>query len=71
MLFTDEWLVATLEKVLPPDQMAGLRQEPQAEPQSLWSTVVGRKLASDEEILKAAAARFRLPVADSVAMVRP
>jgi type II secretory ATPase GspE/PulE/Tfp pilus assembly ATPase PilB-like protein/CheY-like chemotaxis protein len=64
MLFTDEWLVATMEKVLTPDQMAGLRQEPQAEPQSLWSTVVGRKLASDEEILKAAAARFRLPVAD-------
>jgi type II secretory ATPase GspE/PulE/Tfp pilus assembly ATPase PilB-like protein/CheY-like chemotaxis protein len=53
-----------MEKVLTPDQMESLRQEPNTEPQSLWLTVVGRKLAGDEEILKAAAARFRLPVAD-------
>jgi type II secretory ATPase GspE/PulE/Tfp pilus assembly ATPase PilB-like protein/CheY-like chemotaxis protein len=64
MQFTDEWLVATIEKALGPGVIAGLRQEANPEPQSLWLTVVARKLASDEEILRAAAARFRLPVAD-------
>ncbi|HEY7682729.1 MAG TPA: type II/IV secretion system protein [Gemmatimonadales bacterium] len=64
MQFTDEWLVPTIEKVLTPDELESLRQEPSAEPQSLWLTVVGRKLANDEEVLRAAAARFRLPVAD-------
>ena len=64
MQFTDEWLVPTIEKVLAPEAVESLRQEPLPEPQSLWLTVVSRKLASDEEILRAAAARFRLPVAD-------
>ena len=64
MQFTDEWLIPTIEKVVAPDAVETLRQEPAAEPQSLWLMVVARKLASDEEILKAAAARFRLPVAD-------
>ena len=31
---------------------------------SLWTTLVQRKEAKDDDILKAAAARFRLPVAD-------
>jgi type II secretory ATPase GspE/PulE/Tfp pilus assembly ATPase PilB-like protein/CheY-like chemotaxis protein len=64
MQFTDEWLVPTIEKVLTPDELESLRQEPLREPQSLWLTVVARKLASDDDILRAAAARFRLPVAD-------
>ena len=64
MQFTDEWLVPTIEKLLAPAAVESLRQEPSAEPQSLWLAVVGRKLATDEEILHAAAARFRLPVAD-------
>jgi len=64
MQFTDEWLVPTMEKVLAPEVIAGLRLEESREPQSLWLTVVARKLASDEEVLRAAAARFRLPVAD-------
>ena len=64
MQFTDEWLVPTMEKVLAPEVIAGLRLEPSREPQSLWLTVVARKLASDEDVLRAAAARFRLPVAD-------
>ncbi|HTS88677.1 MAG TPA: type II/IV secretion system protein [Gemmatimonadales bacterium] len=64
MQFTDEWLIPTIEKVVAPEAVETLRQEPAAEPQSLWLMVVARKLASDEEILKAAAARFRLPVAD-------
>ncbi len=64
MQFTDEWLMATVEKVLPAEVVAQLRQEAAPQPQSLWATVVTRRLATDEEILKAAAARFRLPVAD-------
>jgi type II secretory ATPase GspE/PulE/Tfp pilus assembly ATPase PilB-like protein/CheY-like chemotaxis protein len=64
MQFTDEWLVPTIEKLLDPAVVEKLRQEASAEPQSLWLTAVARKLLSDEEILRAAAARFRLPVAD-------
>jgi type II secretory ATPase GspE/PulE/Tfp pilus assembly ATPase PilB-like protein/CheY-like chemotaxis protein len=64
MQFTDEWLVPTLEKLLPPEALEGLRQEPSEQPQSLWLAVVQRKLATDDAILRAAAARFRLPVAD-------
>ncbi|MEO8633821.1 MAG: type II/IV secretion system protein [Gemmatimonadales bacterium] len=64
MQFTDEWLVPTMEKVLPAAAIETLRQEPATEPQSLWTTVVARRLASDDDILRAAAARFRLPVAD-------
>jgi type II secretory ATPase GspE/PulE/Tfp pilus assembly ATPase PilB-like protein/CheY-like chemotaxis protein len=64
MQFTDEWLVPTIEKVLAPEAVESLRQEPLPEPQSLWLIVVARKLASDDDILRAAAARFRLPVAD-------
>src|SRR5262245_44980446 len=64
MQFTDEWLVPTLEKVLPPEALEGLRQEQSEQPQSLWLSVVQRKLATDDAVLRAAAARFRLPVAD-------
>ena len=61
---TDEWLVPTMEKVLPAAAIEALREEAASEPQSLWTTVVARRLVSDDEILRAAAARFRLPVAD-------
>ncbi|MFN8653045.1 MAG: ATPase, T2SS/T4P/T4SS family [Gemmatimonadales bacterium] len=64
MQFTDEWLVPTLEKVLPPESLETLRQESSDQPQSLWLVVVQRKLATDDAILRAAAARFRLPLAD-------
>ena len=64
MQFTDEWLVQTIEKLLDAELIATLRAEPAQDPQSLWATVVQRKLVSDDEILRAAAARFRLPVAD-------
>ncbi len=64
MQFTDEWLVPTMEKVLAPEVIAALRLEAAREPQSLWLLVVARKLASDDDVLRAAAARFRLPVAD-------
>ena len=64
MPFVDEWLFATLEKLLSADAVAVLRQEQSAEPRSLWALVVERKLAKDDDILRAAAQRFRLPLAD-------
>lgn len=64
MQFTDEWLVPTVEKVVAPGALEALRAEVSKQPESLWSVVVARKLATDDEVLRAAAARFRLPVAD-------
>ncbi|HEY5940003.1 MAG TPA: type II/IV secretion system protein [Gemmatimonadales bacterium] len=63
MQFTDEWLVPSLESLLPPEAVPGLRAE--AGPDvSLWEVLVQRKLASDAQILGAIAARFRFTVAD-------
>jgi type II secretory ATPase GspE/PulE/Tfp pilus assembly ATPase PilB-like protein/CheY-like chemotaxis protein len=64
MQFTDEWLVPTLEPMLPPDGFAAIRQEVTPAPGSLWETAVQRKLISDDQVLSAIAARFRFPVAD-------
>ena len=64
MQFLDEWLVPTVEPLLPGDAIVTLRQEVAAAPVSLWETAVQRKLVTDEQVLGALAARFRLPVAD-------
>ena len=64
MQFTDEWLVPTLEPMLPPAGLAAIRQEVTPAPGSLWETAVQRKLISDDQVLNAIAARFRFPVAD-------
>jgi type II secretory ATPase GspE/PulE/Tfp pilus assembly ATPase PilB-like protein/CheY-like chemotaxis protein len=64
MKFLDEWLVPSVEPLLPADALAELRQEPSDAPVSLWETVVQRKLAGDDQVLAALAARFRFPVAD-------
>jgi type IV pilus assembly protein PilB len=64
MQFTDEWLVPTLEPMLPPDGFASIRQEVTPAPGSLWETAVQRKLISDDQVLSAIAARFRFPVAN-------
>ncbi|HEU5171403.1 MAG TPA: type II/IV secretion system protein [Gemmatimonadales bacterium] len=63
MQFTDEWLVPTVETLLPEPAMKALRQEAGA-PASLWETLVQRKLASDAQIIGAVSSRFRFPVAD-------
>jgi type II secretory ATPase GspE/PulE/Tfp pilus assembly ATPase PilB-like protein/CheY-like chemotaxis protein len=64
MQFTDEWLVPTIEPLLPDQAVAALRQEQAPAPVSLWETVVQRRLTGDEQILAAIATRFRFPVAD-------
>jgi type II secretory ATPase GspE/PulE/Tfp pilus assembly ATPase PilB-like protein/CheY-like chemotaxis protein len=63
MQFTDEWLVPTLESLVPADAMKALRGA-EGGPVSLWETLVERKVVTDAKILEAVAARFRLPIAD-------
>lgn len=64
MKFTDEWLVHTLEPLLPDQMVAALRQEASPSPASLWETLVQRKVLTDEQILGALSTRFRIPAAD-------
>ena len=64
MQFTDEWLVHTIDPLLPEGTVASIRQEPASAPGSLWEILVQRKLIADDEILKAIAARFRYSIAD-------
>ena len=63
MQFTDEWLVPSIETLLSDEAVKALRQE-QGPDAPLWDILVDRKLATDEQILSAVAARFRLPVAE-------
>ena len=67
MQFTDEWLVPTLEPLLPAEALVTLRTA-EGGPVSLWETAVQRRFATDARILAAIAARFRFPVADLAAM---
>jgi type II secretory ATPase GspE/PulE/Tfp pilus assembly ATPase PilB-like protein/CheY-like chemotaxis protein len=64
MQFTDEWLVHTIEPLLPEGTVAGIRQEQASAPTSLWEILVNRKLIDDDQVLKAIAARFRFAIAD-------
>jgi type II secretory ATPase GspE/PulE/Tfp pilus assembly ATPase PilB-like protein/CheY-like chemotaxis protein len=64
MQFTDEWLVHTIDPLLPDGTIAAIRQEPASAPASLWEILVQRKLIGDDQIVKAVAARFRIPVAE-------
>jgi type II secretory ATPase GspE/PulE/Tfp pilus assembly ATPase PilB-like protein/CheY-like chemotaxis protein len=64
MQFTDEWLVHTIEPLLPEGTVASIRQEPSSAPGSLWEILVQRKLIDDGQILKAIAGRFRFAIAD-------
>ncbi len=67
MQFTDEWLVPTLEPLLPADALKALRAADGA-PLSLWETAVRRRLATDAQILSSIAGRFRFPLADLAAL---
>jgi type II secretory ATPase GspE/PulE/Tfp pilus assembly ATPase PilB-like protein/CheY-like chemotaxis protein len=64
MQFTDEWLVPTIEPLLPDGTVASIRQEPSSAPGSLWEILVQRRLIEDDQILKAIAGRFRFAIAD-------
>ncbi len=64
MPFTDEWLLPSVEPLVPPDTMAGLQREQASATLSLWEALVHRRALTDQQILQAIAQRFRLPVAD-------
>jgi type II secretory ATPase GspE/PulE/Tfp pilus assembly ATPase PilB-like protein/ActR/RegA family two-component response regulator len=61
--FPDEWLVPTLTTLLSPEVVEEWRAgaEPSA---SLWDLAVSKGKATDEQILAALAARFKLKIAD-------
>jgi type II secretory ATPase GspE/PulE/Tfp pilus assembly ATPase PilB-like protein len=62
-VFTDEWLVHSLEGVLTPERLVQLRA--QAGPSStLWESMVREKVATNDQILAALAARFRIKIAN-------
>jgi type II secretory ATPase GspE/PulE/Tfp pilus assembly ATPase PilB-like protein/CheY-like chemotaxis protein len=63
MQFTDEWLVPSIETLLSDEALKALRNE-EGPAASIWELMVQRKLASDQQILGAIAARFRFPVAE-------
>jgi len=57
----DEWLMATLEGLLEASQIDALRTNP---PDSLWAETVRRGWLTDDAVVKAVAARFRMKVAE-------
>jgi type II secretory ATPase GspE/PulE/Tfp pilus assembly ATPase PilB-like protein len=61
--FPDEWLAHSLEGVVTPELLAELREK--ATPHAtLWETLVAQKIVTDQQILDALSARFRLKLAD-------
>src|SRR5678815_4398129 len=61
--FTDEWLAATLTDLIGQEKLAEMRSA-EGTKDSLWGTVVAQGLATDEQVLKALAQRFRLKITD-------
>ena len=68
MAFLDEWLVPTLEATVPEEAMAAIRQAAESAPVSLWEQLIQRRIMTDDEVLAAISARFRLPLADLTTM---
>ena len=63
----DDWLLPTLQALIDATALAQLTRDA---PESLWEEAVSRGLATDNDILAALAARFRMPIAD-LATVEP
>ena len=65
MPFSDEWLAATLATLVSETQIAGIRKDSGGGGStSLWESLVAQRLTTDDKILNAVAARFRLPIAN-------
>ncbi|MGH7562636.1 MAG: GspE/PulE family protein, partial [Gemmatimonadales bacterium] len=64
MSFSDEWLAPTLATLVPEEQIAQIRRDLGSGSTSLWESLVERRLATDDQVLNAVSARFRLPIAD-------
>src|SRR2546422_1275999 len=67
--FPDEWLLQSLEGLVTPEQVAGLRTRAPAG-RSLWETLVSEKVLTDEKILEKLSARYRMKIA-TLAQVDP
>jgi type II secretory ATPase GspE/PulE/Tfp pilus assembly ATPase PilB-like protein/ActR/RegA family two-component response regulator len=57
----DEWIKATIEGLLTPEQLEALYANPV---ESLWEEVLRRNFLTEEVVTKAVAARFRMKVAE-------
>ena len=57
----DDWLLPTLQALVDATSLTQLIQE---SPESLWEAAVSKGLTSDDDILAALAARFRMPIAE-------
>jgi type II secretory ATPase GspE/PulE/Tfp pilus assembly ATPase PilB-like protein/ActR/RegA family two-component response regulator len=64
MRLTHEWIIPIVDKMVPEGALAKLRAEESSTPVSLWSKLVEGRHVTDDQILQAAAARFRYPIAD-------
>lgn len=58
----DEWLLPTLEGLLPPEQFQQLKA---SLVDSYWEAAVRKNMLTDERILTALAKRFRMKVANT------
>ncbi len=64
MQFTDDWLVPTIEVLVPEETMKTLRETEADKPVSLWEILVHRGLVTDDQVMTAIATRFRLQLAE-------
>ena len=63
-VFSDEWLVRSLEGLLTPERLAELRGQVGAS-STLWEAMVKERWRPTQQILAALAARFRIKIANS------
>ena len=64
MSFTDAWLTTALEPLLPAGKLDELRPADDQPAASLWQMVTGAGLLTEDQVLKAAAERYRFPLAE-------
>ena len=57
----DDWLLPTLQALIDAPRLTQLTEEA---PESLWEAAVTKGLTTDDDILAALAARFRMPIAN-------
>ncbi len=62
--FPDEWLAQSLEGLITPELLQGLREKAESG-RTLWECVVAEKIATDADIIDKISHRFRLKVADA------
>ncbi|HZE93233.1 MAG TPA: type II/IV secretion system protein [Gemmatimonadales bacterium] len=61
--FPDEWLAQSLEGLISPELLQGMRDKSESG-RTLWECIVADKVATDAEIIEKLSHRFRLKIAD-------